>query len=72
MYRFILGYGIDPPPHRKHQTEPCSTWLRFCMWDHLRKGIINKDLVVKQLLRLSKLNTFYLTLVRSFFLDLSP
>ena len=33
------------------------------MWDHLRKGIKNKDLVVKQLLRLSKLNTFDLSLV---------
>ena len=33
------------------------------MWDHLRKGIKNKDFVLKQLLRLSKLNTFDLSLV---------
>ena len=35
------------------------------MWDHLRKGIKNKDLVVKQLLRLSNLNTFDLSLVKT-------
>ena len=33
------------------------------MWDHLSKRIIDKDVVVKQLLRLSKLNTFDLSLV---------
>ena len=60
MYRFILGYGIDPPVP---PLPTANTRLRFCMWDQLRKGIKNKDLVVKQLLRLCKLNTFDLNLV---------
>ena len=81
MYRFILGYGIDPqvpplPPPlptantRLNPIQPgggkCYSnirKLRFCMWDHLKKGIRNKDLVVKQPLRLSKLNTFDLSLI---------